>query len=1597
MGYMFLRAAAFDQNLGEWYIVPDDSSITRSDVPGMIGVISAQNPYLDGQSPAYGIGIGGDSALFEITNGNKLGMTSAEAKSKYEVNVTASGFSVFGNGTNWRMVEVMVSGQGNSPPVVDAGTDQGASEGSVVTLDATATDDDDDPLTYAWSHDSALVVQLANSTSPSTTFAAPAVDADTTVTFTLTVDDGTTTSTDSLVVTITDVPVINRMLAVDAGRDSAVLEGSIVTLAATTTDADDNPLVHTWTYHPPLNLTLANATTTSPWFTAPDVNANTTITLTLTADNGTATASDSVDILIIPIQNAHPVLDAIPEQAVDEMSTLVFVASATDEDRPPDTLTYGLEDPPAGASMDPATGAFTWRPAEYQNGIHAVTVTVSDGHGGIDSQDVQVTVNEMNMPPTLDVIPAQTIDELAMLTFTVIASDDDRHPGVGTEVVARKLNIPWSIDWTPDRTALFTERGGDLRIIQDGILLPDPIFSVDVDDEEEGGLLGIAVDPDFEENHYIYMYQTYESNGITLNKVVRYTLANMTVSEDLVLVDGIPGAPYHDGGRIQFGPDGNLYITTGDAGRPSLAQDLGSLAGKILRITSDGTIPQDNPFDNSAVWSWGHRNPQGMDWDESGNLIATEHGPSGELGEAHDEINLILRGANYGWPEIVGDESMEGMQDPLLHTGNETWAPSGSEFYDGGLIPGWTGKYFVANLLGEHLRMIDLDLSNNGTPSHEGLFEGQFGRLRDVQTGPDGFLYLLTSNQDGRGSPVSNDDRIIRVVPVFDSAISRPANVLTYGLEDPPAGASMDPATGAFTWRPAEDQSGIHTVTVTVSDGHGGIDSRDVQVTVNAVNVALVVDAGPDQTVQEGLTVTLNGTATDDPDDTLTYLWSHNSSLSITLTGDIENPSFTAPNVSEDTPVGFTMEVYDGTDRVSDTVTVTILDSANTAPTVDAGPDQDAAEGSVVTLGATVADPDAEDTLAYLWTHNSTHAITFADGATPTPSFTAPDVSGDTVIQVTLAVSDGTASTSDSLLVTVSDSANTAPEVDAGPDQAVQEGLTVTLSGTATDDDGDALTYLWSHDSATNIPFNASSPVAAFAAPQVDADTTVTFTLTVNDGSANSTDTVLVTVRDVPSDTDFVTTWETTAPGESITIPARGTYTVDWGDGTIDAGVRGEQTHAYDVPGSHTVRMSGDVTGIHLNGHADAPKMRSIDQWGDAEWESMYSSFRGASKMILHATDAPDLSLVTDTRYMFKNARSFDGNLSAWDVSRVTDMTGMFWGVRSFDGDLSGWDVSHVKNMFTMFYNARSFDGDLSGWDVSGVADMADMFKNARSFDGDLSGWDVSGVTDMQAMFAGASSFDGDISGWDVSGVTDMVDMFRAASSFDGDISGWDVSGATRMDTMFYEADSFDQNLGEWYVVLDDAAIDRSSVPGEVGRIAAQNPFLDGQNPTYRVGTGGDSAYFEIDGSILKMKSVPDGHAGQYLVTVTSTGDFGTGNSRTFDISVTGGDANTPSVASPDPRDVGGITASSTQPGTIEVTWEAPGEAPSDYRVTWAKSGEDFPDWRDPVGSAFLTGSSYTITGLEEGEEYQVKVRARYYGEGPGGWSDVVTITVAGT
>lgn len=347
------------------------------------------------------------------------------------------------------------------------------------------------------------------------------------------------------------------------------------------------------------------------------------------------------------------------------------------------------------------------------------------------------------------------------------------------ETIAENLDIPWAIAFAPDGRIFVTERTGTLRVIEDGSLQNSPGLKLDVGGAE-GGLLGLALDPNFEQNHHLYLYYTYSEFLSTYNRVSRFTESDNALSGELVLIDKIPGAAIHDGGRIKFGPDGKLYITTGDAANASLAQDLNSLAGKILRINPDGTIPDDNPLANSPVYSYGHRNPQGLDWDPLTKiLVATEHGPSGERGFARDELNIIYPGKNYGWPEITGDEQDPRYVSPTFQTGNVAWAPSGAAFYDGNKIPNLKGKFLVANLRGTHLHAFEIDTTEGKILSEQPLFSGTFGRLRDVHVN-DGYIYLLTSNQDGRGSPAHNDDRILKLTLLEGE--SRPLKQMKNGI-----------------------------------------------------------------------------------------------------------------------------------------------------------------------------------------------------------------------------------------------------------------------------------------------------------------------------------------------------------------------------------------------------------------------------------------------------------------------------------------------------------------------------------------------------------------------------------------------------------------------------------------------------------------------------------------------------------------------------------------------------------------------------------------------------------------------------------------------
>jgi glucose/arabinose dehydrogenase len=329
--------------------------------------------------------------------------------------------------------------------------------------------------------------------------------------------------------------------------------------------------------------------------------------------------------------------------------------------------------------------------------------------------------------------------------------------------VVTNLDTPWSLAFSKNGILFFTERPGYVKAFYNNTLINLKVENLNVKEIGEGGLLGIALDPNFPNSPYIYLYYTYEE-GKLWNRVVRYKFENWSLVDQKILIDKIPAATLHNGGRIKFGPDGKLYITTGDATQRDLAQDINSLAGKILRINPDGSIPEDNPFPNSPIYSYGHRNPQGIDWFDN-LMFSSEHGPSGELGYAHDEINFIIKGANYGWPIVVGISNDKKFKDPILDTGEETWAPSGISFYKGNIYPELKNKLLVATLRGKHLRIIEIDFKEIKVLNHYAILSNLLGRIRDVVEGPDGYIYIATSNKDGRGIPALDDDRIVKLIP----------------------------------------------------------------------------------------------------------------------------------------------------------------------------------------------------------------------------------------------------------------------------------------------------------------------------------------------------------------------------------------------------------------------------------------------------------------------------------------------------------------------------------------------------------------------------------------------------------------------------------------------------------------------------------------------------------------------------------------------------------------------------------------------------------------------------------------------------------------
>ncbi|MBK9154748.1 MAG: PQQ-dependent sugar dehydrogenase [Chloracidobacterium sp.] len=353
---------------------------------------------------------------------------------------------------------------------------------------------------------------------------------------------------------------------------------------------------------------------------------------------------------------------------------------------------------------------------------------------------------------------------------TVFEVSDGQSSDFRVETVATGLEVPWGFAWLPNGDMLFTERPGRVRILKDGKLVPEPVYVVpDVEPSSESGLMDISAHPNFASNNFVYIAYAYRGDGKQV-KVVRFKFAGGKFTEPKVIIENIPAAPNHAGTRARFGPDGKLYVTTGDATKWDLAQQMNSLAGKTLRLNDDGTVPQDNPFVKQAgarpeIWSFGHRNAQGLAWQPgTGLMFQTEHGPSGFEGRGGgaDEVNIVEAGKDYGWPAIWGAKTQAGMIAPLIEF-SPACAPASGAFYNGDKLPAFKGNFFLGCLRGA--RIVRVVLDGRKVVRQEDLLKGNMGRIREIGEGPDGLLYFSTSNRDGRGRPADTDDRIMRIVP----------------------------------------------------------------------------------------------------------------------------------------------------------------------------------------------------------------------------------------------------------------------------------------------------------------------------------------------------------------------------------------------------------------------------------------------------------------------------------------------------------------------------------------------------------------------------------------------------------------------------------------------------------------------------------------------------------------------------------------------------------------------------------------------------------------------------------------------------------------
>ena len=1081
---------------------------------------------------------------------------------------------------------VTITDSANSPPEVNAGNDQQEAEGSTVSLDATVTDDDtEDTLTYTWTHNSTLSISLDDSSAVDTTFTAPNVAENTVVEFTLTVYDGTATVSDKILVTITDSA--NSPPEVNAGNDQQEAEGSTVSLDATVTDDDtEDTLTYTWTHNSTLSISLDDSSAVDTTFTAPNVSENTVVEFTLTVYDGTATVSDKILVTITDSANSPPEVNAGNDQQEAEGSTVSLDATVTDDDTE-DTLTYTwTHNSTLSISLDDSSAVDTTftAPNVSENTVVEFTLTVYDGTATVSDKILVTITDSANSPPEVNAGNDQQEAEGSTVSLDATVTDDDTEDtltytwthnstlsislddssAVDTTFTAPNVAENTVVEFTLtvyDGTATVSDK--ILVTITDSANSPPEVNAGNDQQEAEGSTVSLdatVTDDDTEDTlTYTWTHNSTLSISLDDSSAVDTTFTAPNVAENTVVEFTLT---VYDGTATVS--DKILVTITDSANSPpevNAGNDQQEAEGSTVSL--DATVTDDDTED-TLTYTWTHNSTLSISLDDSSAVDTTFTAPNVAENTVVEFTLTVYDGTATVSDKILVTITDSANSPPEVNAGNDQQEAEGSTVsLDATVTDDDTGDTLTYTWTHNSTLSISLDDSSAVDTTFTAPNVAENTVVEFTLTVYDGTATvsdkILVTITDSANSPpevnAGNDQQEAEGSTVsLDATVTDDdtGDTLTYTwTHNSTLSISLDDSSAVDTTFTAPNvaENTVVEFTLTVYDGTATVSDKILVTITDSANSPPEVNAGNDQQEAEGSTVSLDATVTDDDTgDTLTYTWTHNSTLSISLDdSSAVDTTFTAPNVAENTVVEFTLTVYDGTATVSDKILVTITDSANSPPEVNAGNDQQEAEGSTVSLDATVTDDDTGDTLTYTWTHNSTLSISLDDSSAVDTTFTAPNVAENTVVEFTLTVYDGTATVSDKILVTITDSANSPPEVNAGNDQQEAEGSTVSLDATVTDDDtGDTLTYTWTHNSTLSISLDDSSAVdTTFTAPNVAENTVVEFTLTVYDGTATVSDKILVTITDSANSPPEVNAGNDQQEAEGSTVSLDATVTDD--------------------------------------------------------------------------------------------------------------------------------------------------------------------------------------------------------------------------------------------------------------------------------------------------------------------------------------------------------------------------------------------------------------------------------------------------------------------